>query len=337
MFDMLVQYVARNIHFVDSLVNFPDIIGKRLFEAFLAKFILQPSEETSENFLQLSVNGLDKFLDAYGRMVISQLNVCGKCKLVRKHQALVVPLLHHLSALDISNCLLGDADDMLQRLGELESLTTLLMCNNYLSDNGVQRLTCRSRVRRRGLFMSLNVLSLSENPQITKRSLKYLLCCQNLQVLNVTNTSITQKCLEEIDLIGFTVDSTYKLPTVETEGWAAPLISTWLQHFECPSAIATQCESKAASFYGRVKLSDAKMKSMPCRRVPDSGKLVLVRECTSKEQTSVARLRNMQTFPHKRPLLDAASVANHVLVKRRRIAPDVARKRNEIYPELHQV
>jgi len=65
LFDISLQFIAENIHHVDSLLDFPEQIGVKLFAATEEKCVFS-NQETGLKALQV-------FNDAYGDMVLTSL------------------------------------------------------------------------------------------------------------------------------------------------------------------------------------------------------------------------------------------------------------------------
>ena len=65
LFDISLQFIAENIHHVDSLLDFPEQIGVKLFAATEEKCVFS-NQETGPKALQV-------FNDAYGDMVLTSL------------------------------------------------------------------------------------------------------------------------------------------------------------------------------------------------------------------------------------------------------------------------
>ena len=136
LFDISIQFIAENIHHVDSLLDFPEQIGVKLFAATEEKCVFS-NQETGPKALQV-------FNDAYGDMVLTSLCLrnryyfrlnytCDYCSPVPVASSDLLytcpyrfPLLsermceiktfHSLKSLDLFGCRLGDSHEIFLHL-----------------------------------------------------------------------------------------------------------------------------------------------------------------------------------------------------------------------------
>ncbi|XP_028329512.1 leucine-rich repeat-containing protein 42 isoform X2 [Gouania willdenowi] len=181
LFDITLLFVAEHIHRVDSLVDFPDPIGAKLFSVAHKINIF--------SIRDLAPKGLQLFVDAYGEMVLKSLCLRNRAHLLVERTAEVKSFLS-LTSLDLYGCQLGDEHEIFQHLTSplLASLAQLFMGNNDISDAGLQRLTAPVRIMHRGLA-SLQLLDISGNP-ISRKGLRYLTCLPKLVTLDVSGTNM---------------------------------------------------------------------------------------------------------------------------------------------------
>lgn len=98
--NLCIDFVAENVHLLDSLVGFPEIVGKSLFDAVdqHSKF----ARLTIENFHSFCV-----FLQAYGSIVLSAINL-ENCDMFVTRTLIEYPSLFlTVNKLDLSGCKLG--------------------------------------------------------------------------------------------------------------------------------------------------------------------------------------------------------------------------------------
>ncbi|XP_008275395.1 leucine-rich repeat-containing protein 42 isoform X2 [Stegastes partitus] len=225
LFDITLLFVADNIHHVDSLVDFPEQIGDRLFVA----------AEENRVFLNpdVSSKALQLFSDAYGEIVLGSL--CLRNRFALLHERIdAIKTFHSLRSLDLFGCKLGDNHELFQHLTStsLASLIQLFIGANSLSDAGLQRLTAPIRMMRKGLDR-LQLLDLSYNP-ISETALRYLTCLPKLVKLDLSGTSLklgTELKTTIWKLLGL-IHSEKPLDSFDhsrckTEGWAEQVVNQW--------------------------------------------------------------------------------------------------------------
>ena len=108
LFQICVQFIAKHIHLVDSLVGFPDIVGFKIFQC--AKTLKKFSNASKD-----SLFALELFCDAYGDSVMSTMSL-RSCHLGIADYLDHVCLFSDLSELDIGHCGLGDDHELLQHI-----------------------------------------------------------------------------------------------------------------------------------------------------------------------------------------------------------------------------
>ncbi|KAJ3594490.1 hypothetical protein NHX12_003797 [Muraenolepis orangiensis] len=107
LFDMSLQFIAENIHHVDSLLDFPEQIGAKLFAATEEKCVFS-DQETGPKALQV-------FNDAYGAMVLTSLCLRNRFPLLSERMR-EIKTFHSLKSLDLFGCRLGDSHEIFQHL-----------------------------------------------------------------------------------------------------------------------------------------------------------------------------------------------------------------------------
>lgn len=111
LFQTCIEYIARNIHMVESLCGFPDIVAFKIFQ--FAKRLGKFSSVTTQS---LSAMGL--FCEAYESDILSCLTLRnGHLGIADYYDHLC--LFTHLVELDIGECGLGDDHELLQHIGQL--------------------------------------------------------------------------------------------------------------------------------------------------------------------------------------------------------------------------
>ncbi|XP_028284059.1 leucine-rich repeat-containing protein 42 isoform X2 [Parambassis ranga] len=253
LFDITLLFVADNIHHVDSLVDFPEQIGDRLFVA----------AEENRVFLNpdISPKALQLFSDAYGEMVLGSLCLRNRFPLLHERMD-EIKTFHSLKSLDLFGCKLGDNHELFPHLTStsLASLIQLCIGGNNLSDAGLQRLTAPIRMMQKGLNC-LQLLDVSYNP-VSERALRYLTCLPTLVKLNVSGTNMKlgtglKTCMW--NLLGFIYSEkpldTFDHSRCKTEGWAEQVVNQWEtnnSHMPKQKKIE-ESRTSALRFFGRQK------------------------------------------------------------------------------------
>ncbi len=110
LFDISLMFVADNIHLVESLVGFPDIVGEQLFNTSmeLGKF----------KDYETAVIGLRLFYDAYKDAVLETLSLRNRHVVLTKQLDCVL-IFTGLTALDLGGCGIGNDGDILGVIGNM--------------------------------------------------------------------------------------------------------------------------------------------------------------------------------------------------------------------------
>lgn len=232
-----IQYIAQNLHMVDSFYGFPDLVAADIFKESekCKKFEITSAENDSLKNLQL-------FCEIYPDSVLSSLNLSASCR------ALNYWLEHFLvfsglQSLDVSDCFLGDEHEILSHIAHLKLLKSLNLRKNCLTDKGVSRFCAPFKLFRRGPE-HLTVLDVSENGCISNRGIKMLQCFKDLQKVDITGTSVKVK----------EISSDWKvlpekgegLMSIKNEGWASHVVCKWM---ELATRTHDKDEHKTSKFY----------------------------------------------------------------------------------------
>ena len=101
LFLICLDFVAKNITMVESLAEFPDIVGKELFHKV----------QENEGFVSNPKN-LKLFCEAYGELVLSKLSLSSKHILANNYLEFL-QFFTFLTEMDVSHCRLGDTHELL--------------------------------------------------------------------------------------------------------------------------------------------------------------------------------------------------------------------------------
>ena len=108
---MCLKYIARHIELLDSLVNFPELIGKRLLHVLKDEGILDHYGK--------SKRALNIFSDAYGSLLLDALSIrC--CPYVIDDKLDELMAFSALVEVDLSDNKLGDDHDILIHIWKIE-------------------------------------------------------------------------------------------------------------------------------------------------------------------------------------------------------------------------
>lgn len=111
LFDLCLNYVSTNVHNIDSLVGFPDMIAEKIFAAAVNRRVL--STFTDDNCASV----IRVFDRAYRSSLLEELSVKSLAVLDQHMESFSA--FSHISKLDISGCTLGDNHDYLLHIGHL--------------------------------------------------------------------------------------------------------------------------------------------------------------------------------------------------------------------------
>ncbi|RUS71479.1 hypothetical protein EGW08_020765 [Elysia chlorotica] len=254
LFQLCVNFICDHLQCLDSLVGFPDILGKTIFNA---AFGIKPNSieagyrSSSSASFSSSVSIHVSRPDDYRNKLRVFFEAYGDCNILDSLSLQEDPLFlnntiddgwwlyQYVRQLDLAYCGLGDSHDILpQLLGSTYRLQTLILKGNALTDEGVRRLTLRNRMFI-GNALPLETLDLSENLGITEKSLLFLNRLQKLTILNISNTSISEKAIfkQRLTASWRTLTDTYERETgcrcaksrltVVSSGWGLQAVQMW--------------------------------------------------------------------------------------------------------------
>ncbi|XP_024129712.1 leucine-rich repeat-containing protein 42 isoform X2 [Oryzias melastigma] len=249
LFQITLSFVVDHIHLVESLVGFPEQIGREVFAAAAAGHVF--SRPNSAKALRL-------FADAYGDLLLGSL--CLRHRFPLLHERMEeIRAFRCLKSLDLFGCRLGDHHEIFQHVTSLpNSLVQLSVGGNGLSDSGLQRLTAPVRMRRSGLD-GLRVLDVSYNP-VSEKALRYLTCLTKLSQLDVSQTEMRisaglQRTMWAVLglLHSHTPLDLFNHSGCRTGGWAEQVVDQWeaIGSETPPQKTVEESRRSALCFYGR--------------------------------------------------------------------------------------
>lgn len=172
------NFIAKNLHLVESLVDFPDVIGNDLFVEALQIQVFHKKPKY-----------LNIFCVAYRSLVLKHLALRHSTVMINENLKFL-QCFNSLTKLDLGHCRLGDSHEYLQWIGKMKSLKCLCLKDNSLTDIGISSWTLPHRLLNSGPEL-LRTLDLSCNPRITDLSAKHLVKFGHLKSLNLSGTGTT--------------------------------------------------------------------------------------------------------------------------------------------------
>ncbi|BFZ16781.1 hypothetical protein BsWGS_19820 [Bradybaena similaris] len=239
-------YVASNLPLIESLIGFPEMIGKEMFQA-----AVDLSEDSFCFKTSSGKKSLQLFFEAYG-----DSDILPSLSLSEDHIFLndVIDdcwwIFENLVCLDVSSCGIGDGHDFLLVIDRMLRLQTLSLRNNQVTDEGVRRLTVKSRMSQTNCLV-LKSLDVSSNSGITLKSVNFLRYFPSLALLDVSNTSMTFK--DTVLLNGWEAftehedkcDCVISNFLVRTAGWTADVLERWKAGCQLPKRTCMKSNSSA--------------------------------------------------------------------------------------------
>lgn len=111
--NICIKFVAKHIFMVESLINFPDIMGHEIFRSVQSQHLLT-------NWKHKPVQTIFKlFLDSYQEFVLSELNLSAFPRPLLEDCLDLISQFRYLQKLDISDQQLGDSHQLWKYIGEM--------------------------------------------------------------------------------------------------------------------------------------------------------------------------------------------------------------------------
>ncbi|KAK6990577.1 leucine-rich repeat-containing protein 42 [Biomphalaria glabrata] len=228
LFHLTLKFIGSHLTLVDSLVGFPESIGQQIFHC----------SSKQEQFSQLGKDlqcrrKLKIFFEAYSSEgILDGLSLHGNPLFLNDVIDDCLWLFDGLVDLDLSFCNLGDNHDALLLLTSRSRLQSLSLCSNYLTDEGIRKLTIQNRMFKQK--SSLVYLDLSDN-KVSDKCVSHLTCLENLKVVNIFNTGISLKTINTVWSLWDSVNPCsciQSLMKFTTSGWACDVINIWKSQYE---------------------------------------------------------------------------------------------------------
>ena len=107
---LCLDFVGAHVHHVESLVDFPEVVGKALFESAAQKGIFD------NTFSQGTLSALQLFSDAYGSLMLQSANLENAAPHISRMLPLMSSAFYSLTELNLYGCGLGENEDLLQHI-----------------------------------------------------------------------------------------------------------------------------------------------------------------------------------------------------------------------------
>ena len=122
LFDMCLDIIEKHITCVESLIGFPDIIGKQIFHACEKSGHFKARNEESSTH---SLRAISLFASAYPCEILYSLNIEGEHLMLANYFEHIREF-SQITKLDVSSCGLGDDHELLYHITNLQRFVPLL-------------------------------------------------------------------------------------------------------------------------------------------------------------------------------------------------------------------
>ncbi|XP_074641575.1 leucine-rich repeat-containing protein 42-like [Tubulanus polymorphus] len=259
LFQIAMEYVAINVHNVESFEGFPVEVGRQIFRMAEVKHVFLSIDARSKL-------AMSKFTDTYQELVLSSMNLSRSnvslC-LYEEHFSVFL----HLRKLDISYCTLGDDHDFLLHISQsLPNLEYLSLVKSGTTDKSLRLLTIPVGAKKGGL-KKLEILHLAGNKLVTDAGIRFIKRFPNLKCIDLSDTAVQKTGVQGLKKAGFDViprsQATAVCETIENEGWAADILKDW-STVEPKSWCQPRPTQQGINFYKTKKLHQAEDEDVNC-------------------------------------------------------------------------
>lgn len=212
LFELCLDFAAVRVDAVESLVNFPEDVGKRIWLKVIEKWRKRViTDETLRAAAAL-------FAEAYPDEVLPS----AKCRLPAHKMCSSAPsLLKYAVHLDLTGAALGDEHDLLRSFHSFECLKTLILCKNGITDAGIRSLLGPFLMNRDKSFAAMDYLDLSLN-DVGHKALEKMALLPKLEVFLASFSHKRVPYLSKKFAEAFRFEIGGKRRSVSDRGWAFP-------------------------------------------------------------------------------------------------------------------
>ena len=111
LFDMCIDFIADKLFLVENFVDFPDVIGQKIFQAAKSRDMFYSFANSTH------CNSMSLFCEAYAEQVLSELNMAGK-PWISSNLLSTLIMFNHIVKLEVCGCSLGENDKALAEVSK---------------------------------------------------------------------------------------------------------------------------------------------------------------------------------------------------------------------------
>ena len=129
LFDLCVDFIADKLFLVENFINFPDVIGNRIFRAAQSRDMFYSFANSTHR------HSMTLFCDAYAEQVLSELNISGK-PWIAPNLLCVLGIFENVVKLDMSGCRIGDKDNAMTNIAKFSKYgRAFILCVLHVFDS----------------------------------------------------------------------------------------------------------------------------------------------------------------------------------------------------------
>ncbi len=230
LFNICLEFVADNIESVESLIDFPEQVGENLWRVVLTRSEYRPCPAAIGIFFQ-----------AYDALMLPDVRLHDpRARFVSDRFPEVTTMLKYSTKVDLTGLGLGDGHPLLREFCSFPNLSTLVLCNNRLTKEGIRNLLGRFLMNRSAdSFVKLKYLDLSANAisHTCVEKLGSLLPSLETLLASLPPPCLTSHRWSRVFLTAFSIEfALSRCQEFPTRGWAAQVfenrISDYLEGIE---------------------------------------------------------------------------------------------------------
>ena len=273
-----ILFIAKNAELLDSLEDFPDLLGSEVWHNCVKEGKLDYSNTETQTIITV-------FVQAYREEMLESFK-SSSLLLINNFENELLIMFRYCQKLDLSGAKLGQNHDLIIALPKIcQRLTQLTLKDNNLSSISL-RLLFGLPYNTHTSFPFLEYIDISGNPLITCKAIyRYALEKRMKSLSTVIFSSIQLP-----NFPGWTLGDVER-PSTCTLGWAETLIAKWCKRIEKKSKESSAKFTNTLSFYGLKKNSKPGSKE-PVKIIRDVCLVRSVNDCEHQEEP-----------PKKRPKL----------------------------------
>ena len=111
LFNMCIDFIADKLFLVENFVDFPDVIGHKIFQAAKCRDMFYSFANSTHR------NSVSLFCEAYMEQVLSELSLAGK-PWISSSLLCTLNMFNHIMKLEVSGCYLGENNNALTEVSK---------------------------------------------------------------------------------------------------------------------------------------------------------------------------------------------------------------------------